>query len=58
MVMQCLAKHTRVDYIITGDEDFLILKDFDSISVVNPGDFWNIIKKQKKTRIIEMSKAS
>jgi len=42
-----LAKHTRVDYIITGDEDLLILKDFDSMSIVNPRDFWNIIKSKE-----------
>ncbi|MBN2072879.1 MAG: putative toxin-antitoxin system toxin component, PIN family [Actinobacteria bacterium] len=39
-----LAKHTHTDYIITGDEDLLVLKDLDSIPIVNPRNFWNIIK--------------
>lgn len=41
-----LAKDSQTDYIITGDEDLLILKKFDSIPIINPRDFWNIIKKK------------
>ncbi len=42
-----LAKHTQADYIITGDEDLLVLKDFNSIPIVNPRNFWNIIKRKE-----------
>ena len=41
-----LAKDSRGDYIITGDEDLLILKKFDSIPIINPREFWSIIKKK------------
>lgn len=36
-----LAGHA--DYIITGDNDLLILKQFQGIRIVNPRDFWKII---------------
>ena len=42
-----LAKHTKTDYVITGDEDLLVLKYFNSIPIVNPRDFWNIIKRKE-----------
>lgn len=41
-----LAKDNQVDYIITGDDDLLVLKKFDSIPITNPREFWNIIKKK------------
>jgi len=41
-----LAKEAKADYIITGDEDLLVLEKFESISIIGPRDFWNIIKNK------------
>ena len=43
-----LAKDKQVDYIITGDTDLLVLKKFDSTPILNPREFWAIIKKKGK----------
>ncbi len=43
-----LAISAGVDYIITGDKDLLILGDFQSIPVVSPRDFVNIIRKESR----------
>jgi len=44
-----LAKDSRADYIITGDKDLLILEKFDSIPIIEPRAFWNIIKKKSQS---------
>ncbi len=41
-----LSKDNRVDYIITGDSDLLVLKKFDPALIINPREFWAIIKKK------------
>lgn len=42
-----LAKGSQADYIITGDDDLLVLKKFHSVKIINPREFWAIIKKRK-----------
>ena len=41
-----LADSARANYIITGDEDLLILKKYDSTQIVTPRQFWELLKKQ------------
>ncbi len=43
-----LAKIGKVDYIITGDKDLLVLEKFGLIPIVGPRDFWNIVKEKGK----------
>ena len=44
-----LANDNQVDYIITGDSDLLVLKKFDPAPIINPREFWAIIKKKGKS---------
>lgn len=44
-----LAEQSKSDYIITGDEDLLILKQYQGIPIVLPRRFWEILKN-KETR--------
>jgi uncharacterized protein len=39
-----LAQSGRADYIITGDDDLLILKRFGPCKIVNPRKFWMILQ--------------
>ena len=39
-----LAISNGVDYIITGDKDLLDLKDYQSIKILSPRQFWTIAK--------------
>ena len=39
-----LAISSEADYIITGDKDLLDLKDYQSIQIVSPRQFWAIAK--------------
>jgi len=41
-----LADSAGANYIITGDEDLLILKKFGSTQIVTPRQFWEFLKKQ------------
>jgi len=41
-----LAESAGVNYIITGDQDLLILKIFGSTQIVTPRQFWELAKKQ------------
>jgi predicted nucleic acid-binding protein len=36
-----LAKTGRADYLVTGDEDLLILKRFGRCRIVTPRQFWS-----------------
>ncbi len=38
IIIDC-AVEAKADYIITGDEDILVLKNFKDIKIVNPRDF-------------------
>jgi uncharacterized protein len=42
-----LAQQSRADYIITGDEDLLILKKYQGIPIVQPRQFWEILKNKE-----------
>jgi putative PIN family toxin of toxin-antitoxin system len=43
-----LAIAVNANYIITGDEDLLSLKEFQKIPIVSPREFWDILKKVKQ----------
>jgi putative PIN family toxin of toxin-antitoxin system len=46
-----LAEQSGADYIITGDEDLLILKRHNKTPIVQPRQFWEILKnKEKRSR--------
>ena len=38
LILAC-ARDAVADYIVTGDEDLLVLKNYEGISIVNPGEF-------------------
>jgi len=40
-----LAKSNNVKYIITGDNDLLVLKAINSTKIITPREFWEISKK-------------
>ena len=42
-----LAEISHADFIISGDEDLLILKKYGSTSIVTPRQFWELSRKQK-----------
>lgn len=37
----------KTDAMITGDNDLLILKEFNVIPILSPRQFWNLIKEKK-----------
>ena len=41
-----MVKGNEVDYIITGDQDLLVLEEFDSVPIIGAREFWQIIKKK------------
>ncbi len=43
-----LARDGGVDYIITGDKDLLVLEEFESVPIVDPRGFWDILRKNRK----------
>ena len=42
-----LAEKMQVNFIITGDRDLLVLKNFRQTSIVTPREFWEIEKKRR-----------
>lgn len=38
LILAC-ARGAVADYVVTGDEDLLVLKNYESISIVNPREF-------------------
>ena len=38
LILAC-ARDAVADYVVTGDEDLLVLKDFEGISILNPREF-------------------
>ena len=40
-----LAKISHADYIITGDDDLLVLKKYGSTDIITPRQFWEISKE-------------
>jgi putative PIN family toxin of toxin-antitoxin system len=43
-----LAKSAAPDFIITGDTDLLVLKEFESIPIIRPRQFWEFIKQKEE----------
>jgi len=43
-----LSEVAKPDYIITGDTDLLVLKEFHSVSIITPREFWEISKGKMK----------
>ena len=41
-----LCKNNEIKYIITGDNDLLVLKKYESTKIIKPRFFWEIAKKQ------------
>ena len=39
-----LAVSNNVDYLITGDNDLLVLKKYNKIKIISPRDFWTLSK--------------
>ena len=44
--MLALARENRVHYIITGDQDLLTLKEYETIPIVTPREFWEKLKEK------------
>jgi uncharacterized protein len=42
-----LAEQSKADYVISGDEDLLVLKKHVGIPIVLPRQFWEILKNKK-----------
>jgi putative PIN family toxin of toxin-antitoxin system len=42
-----LAQDAAVDYIITGDEDLLVLSPYKGIPILQPRQFWEIMKNRE-----------
>jgi len=42
------AAHGRANFIVTGDEDLLVLREFQGISVVAPGSFLKHLAKDER----------
>jgi len=38
----------NVDCLISGDEDLLVLKNFQGLPIIRPGDFWRFEKEKLK----------
>jgi uncharacterized protein len=43
-----LAISAQSDFIISGDNDLLVLKRYQSIPILSPRDFWNILQQQRE----------
>jgi len=43
-----LSEVAKPDYIITGDKDLLVLKNFHSVPIITPREFWRISKVRRK----------
>ena len=44
-----LASQSRADYVITGDQDLLIMREHDGIPIVLPRRFWEILRSGTQT---------
>ena len=43
-----LSEIAKPEYIITGDKDLLVLKEFHSVPIITPRQFWEISKEKRK----------
>ena len=42
-----LSEMTKPDYIITGDADLLVLKEYHAVPIITPREFWEVSKGKK-----------
>jgi predicted nucleic acid-binding protein len=42
LILAC-ARDAAADYVVTGDEDLLVLKNYEGISIVNPREFEKLL---------------
>jgi putative PIN family toxin of toxin-antitoxin system len=42
-----LSEVAKPDYIVTGDMDLLALKEFHSVPIITPREFWEILKSRR-----------
>ena len=42
-----LARDGGAEYIITGDKDLLVLEEFESVPIIDPRGFWDILRKNR-----------
>ena len=52
-----LAKSISADYIVTGDKDLLVLKNFEFIPIITPRDFWQIARNEVTNRSSDNSQS-
>ncbi|MBN2383006.1 putative toxin-antitoxin system toxin component, PIN family [bacterium] len=45
-----LARGSGADYIITGDKDLLVLKEFEHTKIVKPRAFWELAKQENREK--------
>jgi putative PIN family toxin of toxin-antitoxin system len=43
-----LTRESNAEYVVTGDEDLLSLKQFKSTKIISPREFWEIARHQKE----------
>ena len=43
-----VALEGKVDYLVTGDDDLLVLRSFHDIEIINPKHFGDILRAKKK----------
>ena len=43
-----LARQSMSNYIITGDEDLLVLREYSSVPIVSPRRFWGILRESEE----------
>ncbi len=42
-----MAIEGKADYLVTGDEDLLVMKTFSSTDIIKPKEFEDILKSEK-----------
>ena len=45
-ILLSLAKISNANYIITGDDDLLVLKEYKTTSIITPRRFWEILREK------------
>ena len=43
-----VALEGKVDYLVTGDDDLLVLESFHDIQIINPKHFRHVLRSKKK----------
>jgi uncharacterized protein len=47
-IILSLSETAKADYLITGDNDLLVLRKYKSIPIITPREFWEILRKNKE----------